>query len=545
MDSCGYSMVNHEKARENKDLGCYANDIMDKLRRNRNLILFCLIATFVWGMVAHGYIFFHSSFSHDSLNEFNATVSGNEWKIQLGRVFVPFYRFFVRGDLTLPWLIGFLSLIYISVTLFLVVKVFNIISRLLIALTAGILTVNITVIAQAATYINDLDCNMLALALSTAAVYLWRRYNKGFLFGMVSVCLSVGLYQSYISVTITLILLYLIIRLLDGETFSAIFKQGLKGIGMLLGGCALYLLSTKIVCTATGISLISGNYNSIDTVLTMSLPEIIYTAIYGYFYTCYKILTVTSTYSRVCVFVIHVAMIVIAGLMILCRIFQKEIHIKEKILTLVLIALLPIGMNTVYALTGGMSHDLMYYAIWLVYLFVLLIAWWTVDHLKTLRPNFKHGQLIILSFLVSITLLGNVQMANAAYLKKDLEQEANLSLFTRILYKMESCDGYIAGETPVVFVGTPDSLLEDIPGFESIYELTGCGNTYVLGAAERTYYQAYFDYILLNPAIMADSETWTQMQECDESASMPCYPEEGSVAIIDGVMVVKLGEKSE
>lgn len=520
----------------------YANSAAEKFKRNRNLILLCLIATFAWGMVAHAYVFFHSSFSHDALNEFNAEALGNDWKIQLGRVFVPLYRFLVRSDITLPWLIGVLSLLYISAAVFMVVKIFDISSKYLTVLTAGILTVNITVIAQAATYMNDFDCNMLALALPVAAVYLWKKYERGFLLGIILVCLSLGLYQSYISVTITLILLYLIIRLLDGKTFQDTFRKGLKSVGMLIGGGALYFVSIKVISFATGITLKSGNYNSIDTILSMSLPEIIQTTIYGYFYTCYKLLTALSSYPAVFVGVIHVAMIAIAGLIILRRIFQKEIHVKEKVLTLALIALLPIGMNAVYTLTGGMSHDLMHYAVWLVYLFVLLIGWWAVDHFEMVKPALMHGQLVVLSLLVFIVLWGNVQTANKAYLKKDLEYEANLSLFTRIVYQMECCEEYVTGETSVVFVGRPDSLLDPLPGFEELYEeMTGEWNTYVLGAAGRNYYQAYFDYVLMNPAVIADTDTWNEMQTNSEVDEMPCYPEEGSIAIVDGVLVVKLG----
>ncbi|MCD8376296.1 MAG: glucosyltransferase domain-containing protein [Oscillospiraceae bacterium] len=522
--------------------GVYINNIIVVFKRNRKLILLCLIATFMWGLAAHAYIFLHSSFSHDSLDEFNAAVFGNEWRIQLGRVFVPAYRILVRGITTLPWLIGLISLLYINVAVFLVIKIFDIHSKFLTVLIAGIFTANITVIATAATYIHDLDCNMLALLLSVFAVYLWGKYDKGFLYGMIPVCLSMGFYQSFVSVTITLILLYLIMHLLNGERFQAAIKKCIKSIGMIIGGGVLYFFAMKIVCFVTSVSLISGNYNSIDTILSMQIPEMIRTAVYGYLYTCYQILTATSVYSEPVVFGIHIAMIAIAGIIILLRIVQKEIHIKEKIFTLILIASLPIGMNVVYTLTGGMSHDLMYYAIWLVYLFVLLIAWWTVNHFDTMKPIIKSGQRIVITVLVLIILWGNVQTANAAYLKKDLEQDANLSLFTRIVYRMESCDGYVTGETPVVFVGKPDSLLDGIPGFERIYTLTGSTSSYVLGAAGRRYYQAYFDYVLLNPAIIADSETWLQMQTDDEVAAMPCYPEEGSVAIIDGVIVVKLGE---
>lgn len=520
----------------------YVNNFVKSIKRNRKLIFLCLIATFAWGLLTHSYIFLHSSFSHDSLNEFNAEVFGNDWRIQLGRIFVPAYRFIVRDSITLPWLIGVLSLLYISLAVFLIVKLFDIHSTVLTVVISGIFTANITVIATAATYIHDLDCNMLALALAVFSVYLWKNFDKGFLYGIIPLCLSIGLYQSYISVAITLIILYLVMKLLDGEQFGNSFKQGIKSIGMIIGAVVLFFIAMKIVCNITDISIMTGNYNSIDTVFSMSIPEIIYTAINGYIRTCYKILTVTSVYPRIMVFAVHAIMIVIPGVIILCRVFQKKIKIKEKILTLVLIALLPVSMNIVYPLTGGMSHDLMEFGFWLVYLFVLLIAWWAIEHFKALKPLLKYGQRFVTVCLVFLVLWGNVQTANAAYLKKDLEQQANLSLFTRIVYQMENYDGYVTGETPVVFVGTPEALLDTIPGFEQIYNITGCWNSFVLNSGEPDRYRAYFDYILLNPAIMADSELWLQMQSDSRVTNMPCYPAEGSVAIVDGVLVVKMGE---
>ena len=462
---------------------------------------------------------------------------------KLGRVFVPAYRILFRGAITAPWLIGFLSLLYIGITVFLVTKIFDIRSKTLIALISGVFATNITIISTAATYIHDLDADMMALLLAAFAVYLWKSFDKGFLYGIIPICLSLGFYQSYVSVAITLILLYLIMQLLNGEKFGVIFKKGLKSIVMLVGGGILYFLSIKAMCRITGVALLSGSYNSLDTMLSLSVTQIIKLVISGYKKTIYEILNVTSMYPENVICVISIVMIAIAGIIILFRIFSKEIKIKEKLLTLVLIALLPIGMNVVYPLTGGMSHELMHYAIWLVYLFILLIAWWAVDHIELLKlPILRFGQRFVIVILILVILSGNVQVANAAYLKKDLEAQANLSLFTRIIHQMENCEGYVTGETPVVFVGQPDTLLDTIPGFERTYEMTGSESWYVLGAASRGYYQAYFDYILLNPAIMADYETWSQMQTNEEVKAMPCYPQEGSVAIIDDVIVVKLGE---
>ena len=47
---------------------------------------------------------------------------------------------------------------------------------------------------------------------------------------------------------------------------------------------------------------------------------------------------------------------------------------------------------------------------------------------------------------------------------------------------------------------------------------------------------------LINPAIIADTQTWLRMQNDIRVAEMPCYPADGSMAIIDDILVVKMGE---
>lgn len=521
----------------------YSESIGNYLRRNRRLICLCLIATFVWGLCAHADIFIQNSFSHDTLNEFNAEIFGYDWKIQLGRVFVPAYRCIVRGPIALPWLTGVLSLLYISFAVFLTAKVFDIHSPVLIFLTSGIFAVNRAYIATAASFIQDLDCNMLALALAVLSVYLWKRFDRGYLLGMIPLCLAIGLYQSFISVPITLIIIYLVLRLLSGERFGAAFRRGLKGVAMIIGAGVLYFIALKTVYKVTGLAIHSGSYNSLDTALSMSASEIIRAAIKGYLYTCRRIMTTTSVYPKMLVVAVHAILILVSGSIVLCRLFQREIGIREKILALALIALLPLGMNIVYPLTGGMSHDVMEFSFWLSYLFALLIAWWAIAHFDAMKPLLKYGQRFVSVCLVFCVLWGNVRTANMAYLKKNLEQQANLSLFTRIVCRMEGQEGYVIGETPVVFSGAPVQMLEPVPGLEDLSNVFGCRYPYVLYSIERKRYCAYFDYILMNPAKMADPEIWSQMQTDSRVVAMPSYPEEGCMAFLDGVLVVKLGEQ--
>lgn len=146
------------------------------------------------------------------------------------------------------------------------------------------------------------------------------------------------------------------------------------------------------------------------------------------------------------------------------------------------------------------------------------------------------------ALFIVVVLWGNVRLANTAYTEKYREQEANLSLFTRIVVRMEETDGYVTGETPVVFAGKPNSVLQRSSEFSALSQLTGLRSAYVPGQASRNYYQAYFDYVLLNPAVMAETSVWNELRGSEEVAAMPSYPEEGSLTFIDGVLVVKLGD---
>ncbi|MCD8125882.1 MAG: glucosyltransferase domain-containing protein, partial [Lachnospiraceae bacterium] len=244
--------------------------ILNEFQRSRPFLFRCLLYTFAWGLVTHGTMYLHNSISHDSLNEFISDARVLSWKISLGRVLYPVYQALTRGFITLPWLVGLLTLLYTGMAVFLVMKLFDVKSRKIAFLAAGIFTANITVIAVTATYINDLDADLFAMLLAVGAAFLWRRGRRGLLPGAFLLAFSLGLYQSYLSMTVTLFLLASILDLLDGREWKEVFYRGWESIAMLIGGGVLYIIELKIGCLISGVSLQSGSYNSLDRMLSMS-----------------------------------------------------------------------------------------------------------------------------------------------------------------------------------------------------------------------------------------------------------------------------------
>ena len=518
------------------------NRLKEAYDRNKKWLLFSLMSTFLWGFAAHGYRFLHSSFSGDSLSEFSGAVSGNSWKIQLGRVIVPIYRAVLRTSLTLPWLEGLLSLLWIGLAVYLTIRIFQVESKGTAFLIAGIFTANITVSATAATFMHDYDCDMFALFCAVAAVYLWQNVRWGELPGSFFLALSLGLYQSYVLVAVVLVMFVCILALLNEESVPSVFTKGLRAIGMLLLGGILYYIIMQAVLMITGISLATGDAesHSLGSALSLSLRSIPSLVYYTYCDCIHRLLNVVSPYPELLVKGMTLVLSLIVMIALFAGLSNKQVSWPGKLLCIALTCLLPLAMNLLYIPTNGIIHDLMVYAIWLFYLLALLLAGWLG---KRAKPQ-KGGKLLqtVSAALIFVLLYGNVQTSNVMYLKKDMEQNAFQSLMTRIVYRMEDCDEYEPGTTPVVFVGMLEQLNEVIPGFEEYRGITGMDSSAVATTNEDYRVRAYFQYVLNNPAEIADNDTWQTMCSDPRVAQMPYYPEDGCVSMVDGILVVKVGE---
>lgn len=510
--------------------------LKDSFERNKKWLLWAMLSTFAWGLAAHGYGFLHDAFSHDSLSGFGGD-TGDAWKISLGRFLVPVYRSVFRTELTLPWMVGLLSLVWTGLAVFLVIRMFRIENKALIVLTSGIFIANLTIAATGATYIHDLDGNLFGMLCSVAAAYLWKHVRFGELPGAVLIAASMALYQSYISVTIVLVLFVCILDLLDGESVSKVLLRGIRGAGMLLLGALCYSLVLKLALLLSGTDAASGSSNSLDNLLRLSPDNIL--ALVGQAYTqCFARLTgVVSPYPAPLVKGITWTLLgLCAGMLVLVALKQK-LGWMQSLLLAVLAALLPLGMNVTHVLSAGGSHDLMVYGIWLSYLLVLLLA----DRFGKQETKAAPVARILSGALVFVLLYSNVQVANVLYLKKDMEQEAHLSMMTRVLYRIEDYEGYIPGETLVVLAGHLGQLNDTIPGFEPYSKVTGAWRADPIYQLARYRVDAYFEAVLVNPIQLAPMGRWEEIQADPRVAEMPAYPAEDCIAMIDEVLVVKLG----
>jgi hypothetical protein len=503
---------------------------MDHKKRD---LLFTLAATFFWGLIAHGYCYFNLFYSHDSLYVYQNDAG---WQISLGRFLQPLY-IRLRGNIYTPSLVGLLSLVFIGISVWLIMRLFNIRDKFLIILSCGILTVNTTVTLLNATYIEWIDIFTLSLLLAVGSVYLCRNVKYGaFLSAILLVC-SLGLYQAYLQVAVFLHMMFAVLDLLRNEDFFKVIKNGLRAIGSMLLGLVAYYVTLKIVLRRTGIEL-ANNYNGLTNVGKYDGIR----SILGYIKTTYRNVftyfkTPVTYHSKITGWV-NLALALIAFGIIVLLVYSRKLERKSILLLAGLLALMPFGINVVCFISKGMEHDLMIYSFNLFYIFVAVLF----IEAKSLPVLDKYRDALVarywLPFLIGIVLFNNLIYANQAYMKKALEYQSTLSTMSRIVDRMEETDGYVLGETPVVFVGALSS--SELSAGRAGFDLAGTGLEANCSVTYYLTYGWYFKYVLAYPINLLDSTASAEWSEQEEVLEMSAFPARNSCKIIDGTMVVKL-----
>lgn len=501
--------------------------LLSRLDREKNRLCTIFLATLVWGLAAHGYALLNFTVSHDSMNEFwiyqqISYYSGTaaQWKIALGRFLSPVYQLLFRGETVTPWFGGMLALLWIALAVWGTACLFGIRERWLLIFTSGIFTVNLSVTALTASYLHDLDADMFAVLAAVCAVLLWKQGGWRQLFAIPMLVITLGIYQSMLSVYISFVIFLCILHLAQNSNAKSVFLDGLRAIGIMASAGIMYLLLSKAACALCGLTL-TQQENGLVNMLDGSMG--LFGLLLGTF-TSWLSLFATDPPRINSVFNL---LLFFSALMLVVDILRsKDIPIPNKLLILLLGLLLPFGANVSAFLNNGEVHLLMLYAAWFLYLLILLLC----RRVSQKKPK----TLLLCGLLVFLILFSNIRFANELYTRKDQERQATLSLMTRVCTRMEQTEGYIPGETEVAILGTP--VVQQQPGYSQTYEITGA--LFPTPITTEDFYGAYFSNILQTPIRLCDAQRREELAA--EAEALPAFPDQNCIAWIDGTLVLKL-----
>ena len=499
---------------------------------------FCLLWTFVFGLLAHGFAYFNANFSHDAL--YQLTADDDLWQVSLGRFLQPVWRL-VRGDVSAPWLLGALSLVCIALAARLVIELMGLRRPLWKVLTCALMAVSQTVTLLNATYGPWVDTFMLSMLLAVVSVWLLERGGgRGFVGGAVCLAASLALYQSYVSMALGLMLLLFMDRALRGKAEyppRALFAWAGKAAAMALLTAALYWGGMQLALRITGVTL-SQSYNSLGRMLSISFADIPLQV--GRTYWRFILLLTTSDVAQPTrVVVMNALLAALCVGLFLRRVWRARPGWQNALLAALAAMLLPFALNISFFFSKGVSHDLMTYAFVLVYLMSMQF-----------EERFEEGEMrarrplrAIVAGAMCVILLSGTVYANTVYLKKDLESQSFDMLMTRVLDRVEQVEGYVPGETPVAFLGNfyeSPLLGEDI---FAAYRQTGLEmrTPVTYGDVAASYLHDRLGY---NMRLATDEEIGAHASD-PEVQSLGVFPAADSVKMVDGCVYVRVSAQGD
>lgn len=486
---------------------------------------------FAIGLVAHGFCYFNANFSHDSLYSIHEQSSA--LMISSGRYLRPVYRL-LRGNFTLPVINGFLFLCFLTASAYLLTEILEIRKKSLLALTCGLLTANSTVALMNATYLHDADSYGLALFLALMGVWAALRLRRGICWSTLFYFASLGIYQAYINVAIYVFLILALVRLLQGERVKKVYLQTIRYFLPIAAAMVLYFLGVLVTRHVARISG-EGMYNDPSGAMAISLVD--------RFIACARALylwfLVPAAHAKGVVIVVNLLMAALAAYLLVAIVLRRHLPGASLWGILGILAAIPFGMNAV-TLLSNVSHWLTLFACYLSYLLVLVLV---QLHLETLGDK-KALRFVQRAWavLAAVLIFDSCLFSNEVYLKKETENAATLSTFTRIVDRMEQTEGFIPGETKVAFVGLlcDSPLTKQRDGFD--YTATGLWHSY--NTTYHDTYGLYLSYYLGYPADWVDSSEIGEYEQLEQVAAMPSFPAAGSVQMVDDVLIVKLSDVS-
>lgn len=494
-----------------------------------DVIVFC--GAFIMASMVHIYALTHKIINHDDLNElYGSTATG----IESGRWALGFV-IKATGRVSSPMVNGFASIFWMALTALLVVRIFKV-RHTAAALALALALVTYPSVVCTLSYMFTAPAYFFAVALAAAGVYLIRsRIGWGSFAGAALIAVSMGCYQAYFPLAAALAVSSLIVEGLD-ETpdWKVLFFRALRCLMGLVLALLVYFTILRLCLFLAHTEL--SSYSGID-----SMGQITFTQLIGRVMLAYKkfldypsdplMTTVHRAFPIAVIAAMVFPLVAAAFAVVKKKIFRKPLTLC---LIIIFILLLPLALRLIYVMSEAWTvHRLMTYPMVIVFLLPAVAA----DRMELagggrLRRGVAVAAALALLLTSGICGYEGALITGRTYLGMELTRESVQSFFTRLTAKIELQEGYVPG-SKVALIGSAH-LATRIPDDYLTGALVGdrAANIYT-----RALYLEYFNAFHLN--FVSDDEV-AAILASEEYALMPVYPAEGSIATINGVIVVKL-----
>lgn len=456
-----------------------------------------------------------------------------------GRWFLH-YASMLNGFTQMPAVIGLLSMLLLGAAAALTVGLLHVRSRSLGGVCGAVMAA-FPCLGYTFLYMFTASAYCLAIFMAVLAVQLAVRGKWWLVPAVLLLAMAMGTYQAYAAMSIALSVLVVIEFLTRPEaTLRGTLRLGGRLVAFLALGAAAYYGILQIFLRVKHVQLLS--YLGMDTVMThyplARLPSLLVTT-YKQVLAFFFIPGSVNGYDTPVLSVLNALLLAAAAVSLVAALRHDRLLRQpwRVLLLLVLILLFPLAINFGQIMSPySAPTPIMKYAFVLVYLAALLM----LDKCDGCIPRPKAAG-IAGAVCVCALLVCFLQTNNLLYTASAQAHRATQSYLTRMMTRVEDCDGYTPG-MEVVIIGTiPDAQMHS--AIESYAQVSHYSVPIHQVAPLNKHLYYYLNDWLSIPIKEPSQEAMAAVAGSDAFAAMPLYPQQGSVQVLDGRLVVKLSEQ--
>lgn len=465
------------------------------------------------------------------------------WEVMLLRFGLDFIQI-IKGGIVSPILSTLISTILLGITVLLVIETLEIKNKHFKYITAVLFAVAPNISATL-TFFYCSDAYILGLFFATLSVYLVKKYKnkKIILISSLALALAMGIYQTYLSVTMCLAVATLTIDLINKKELKQVIINTIRYIIMGIMGIVLfYIISYSLVFLK---DLTVASYSGADKIgisTLLSLPTLLPEAYQSFFNYYFNDKIIPNTIWGTNIF--YIIIFAIMGISIIYIFIKNKIYkkISNTILTLILIICLPICFGILEIIAPSIDiHILM--ACSMIYIFPIFFK---ILEMMPEKENISKICKYIVVFCSIIISWNYIWQDNASYISMKTMQNQTEATANRLVMQVEQIPEYTL-EMPVLITGgleensyfKKDNIsIENKKIFDRSWGFISTNPTVWIGNQE-SWRKMIYEYIGANLNII-DQSDYPEIIESEEYKNMKNYPEKGSIKIINNIIVIKI-----
>ena len=492
----------------------------------------CFWSAIIIGLIAHLYKITNWLPNWDSLVFRHDTQN----MIGMGRWFLPVAAA-PSSFYDLPWITGLMSIVFYTLGAICICKIFNV-RKNITAMLIGAAVVSFPTVTSTMQYNYVADAYALSFLFACIAALLMTDKKPKYIAATVFIALSVGTYQAYITVTIMLLLCYLIIEVLKkGVAVKDILLKSVKFLLTGAAGMALYYLILMLLLKITSAELLDyqgfGDAVALSNLNIMSSLYNIKESFIAYFFDFSNGLNIFIVINAT-IFALTVVLYLIGAV-------KNKLKLSQILIACIGVVLLPIGASVLAFVNKDVDyHTLMKMGFFVFYLFFIL-QYETEGNDSNKLGVIKSWTIFVISALL---IFNQIIIANVSYHKLTLSFEKSYGTLIRIADRIEQtagteeCDSILAlgalegseaysAMVPLKLVGTTDGLIIRADD-ETVGQSVLCS--------------ALNDYCLKEYKFVAGEQKKELLKKVDLE-NMDNWPASNSICVVDNVIVIKLGDQ--